>query len=100
MSILRLAFELYLAAPRAYSAKDVEARLSIDVANARKITCALRVRGCIQESFRLGSEKFFEVVPGAAPPEDLRTVNDPKRARQARLMRIRQARRGLKSAGR
>lgn len=96
MSILRLAFDLYLKAPRAYSAKDLEARLPFHVVNARKITCALRAQGCIQESFRLGCERFFEVVPGAAPPVDLRAANDPQRARQARLMRIRQARRNAR----
>jgi hypothetical protein len=92
MTILKLAFDLYAGANRAYSAKDVEVRLPVQVANPRVITSELRKQGKIAFDHQHGGERFYKLVPGATPPIDGRAFNCVQKASGKRLLRSRAAR--------
>jgi DNA-binding IclR family transcriptional regulator len=70
MSALKLAFNLFANMPRDFSAKDLEVRLPVAVANTRELVSTLRQAGKIERTHRQGREQMYRIVPGATPPED------------------------------
>lgn len=96
MGLLSLALKQFETMGRDLSAKDLQVRLPVEVANPNKLTAALREAGCIVRSFRQGREQFYKLVPGAdAPPdgrvEHIQAVNKARefrvRMKRARMMR-------------
>lgn len=96
MSLLKLAFQLYAAATRPLSARDLAVSLPVEIANPRRLTTALARQGVIQFAYMQGRahERFYTLVPGAAPPVDeriaaCRTRNLRKVASRARVRKLR-----------
>lgn len=96
MGLLSLALKQFETLGRDLSAKDLQVRLPVDVANPNKITQALREAGCIVRSFRQKNEQFYALVPGAVAPPDGRVehINAVNKARafRGRMKRVRMMR--------
>jgi hypothetical protein len=95
VSILRRAFEIFVASPAPLSARDLEVRLPMHVANPRRITAALRSRGLIEPVVSVGQahERYFAMVPGALPPVDKRAehvgrINKARAIKRERAARL------------
>jgi len=91
MSTLKLAFDMFARMGRDLSAKDLEVRLPVQVANTREIIGALRQNGNVERVGRQGREVFYRFVPGTTPPADARPDAVVK-AREVRLRKFRMAR--------
>ena len=69
---------------RPLSATDLSQMLNVPDTTARQYLCRLRSHECVRfvyGSFRTG--RYFERVPGAAPPSDSRPFTSPENARRA-----------------
>jgi len=82
-------FNWMLNAPRELSAKDLEVRYHVQ--HPRRVLADLRAQGCIEESHRVGGERFWQVCANAPRPVDRRIDNARQRTHIA--LRARQLKR-------